>query len=215
MIPRILCDDSLDKTYLKVSTHSHMENSIRRGRFLRFLFSAAAIITMPIVSLARKITNTRPLVIRAGKDRYDKPLPIFDGDMFYTKVGSADSNQGLYIFESTRDKKGGPPLHVHPDQDEWWYILEGEFLFKIGEETFKVGKGDCVFGPRGIPHTFSKINDGASRIIILYQPAGKMEEHFQFLSAGKANSMTPEERKELGKKNGFLIVGPALTDLKY
>ena len=39
----------------------------------------------------------------------------------------------MFVFESTRIKNGGPPLHYHYTQDEWFYILKGDFLFKIGD----------------------------------------------------------------------------------
>ena len=42
----------------------------------------------------------------------------------------------MFVFESTRIKNGGPPLHYHYTQDEWFYILKGDFLFKIGDVTF-------------------------------------------------------------------------------
>ena len=99
---------------------------------------------------------------------------------------------------------------VH-EQDEWWYILESEFLFKVGDETFIAKKGDSVFGLRIVPHAFVKLNDGIAKMIIGFQPAGKMEEHFKSLSEGIYSKLTEEEKKIFRQKNGFEVVGPALT----
>jgi mannose-6-phosphate isomerase-like protein (cupin superfamily) len=148
--------------------------------------------------------------VEAGKDRFDKPITLMEGDTFFTKVATADTNGDLFVFESIRDMKGGVPLHYHFEQDEWWYVLEGEFLFKIGEETFTARKGDSVFGPRMVPHTFSKISDGPARLLMAFQPAGRMEAHFKALSEGIYAKLTEAEKKEFRKKNGFEVVGPAL-----
>jgi len=166
--------------------------------------------------LAKRLGN-RPgkgIFVANGKDRFNKSLSLFDGDTFYCKVSTADTDGGLYVIETTRDKKGGPPLHLHPDQDEWWYVLEGEFLVKIGDELFTAKPGDSVFGPKGIPHAFAKVNEGPAKVMVLFQPAGMMEEHFKGISEGVTKNMTDEQRKKYSKDHGINIVGPALTYLK-
>lgn len=118
------------------------------------------------------------------------------------------------MFESTRDKKGGPPLHYHYEQVEWWYIFDGEFLFKIGDETFTAKKDESVFGPRMVPHAFAKTNEGPARLLMAFQPAGKMEEYFKNLSLGVYDKFTKEEEHEISQQHGFEVVGPALTNEK-
>ncbi len=177
-----------------------------------FIFSFAPIfsfILLPIKFMTSRID--KGLKVDSGQDRFGKPITLLEGDIFYTKVSTKDSNGDLFIFESTRDKKGGPGLHLHFEQDEWWYILEGEFLFKVGDETFIAKKGDSVFGPRMVPHTFSKISDGIAKMLIGFQPAGKMEEHFISVSEGIYSKLTEEEKRIFRQKNGMQSVGPALT----
>ncbi|MBK8698286.1 MAG: cupin domain-containing protein [Saprospiraceae bacterium] len=167
------------------------------------------------LSLTAKSLNKRRIdkgiKVDAGKDRFDESISLHEGDIFYCKVSTKDTDGDLYIFESTRGKKGGPPLHYHFEQDEWWYILEGEFLFKVGDQTFTAKTGDSVFGPRMIPHAFAKVNEGPSRLLMSFQPAGKMEEHFKAVSQGAYSKMTKEERDKFQQGNGFKVVGPALT----
>ena len=146
----------------------------------------------------------------AGKDRYDKSISLFEGDTFFTRVSTADTNGALYMFESERDKKGGSPLHYHYEQDEWWFILEGEFLFKVGDETFTAKKGDSVFSSRMVPHAFAKTNEGPVRLMMAFQPAGKMEEHFKNRSAGAYDKLTKEEEKKIRQEYGLEVVEPAL-----
>ena len=154
--------------------------------------------------------------VAQGKDRYDSPIAIYDGDIFYTKIGTKDTDGDLYSFESTRLKKGGPALHIHHEQDEWFYILSGKFIVKVGEETFQAGAGDCVFAPRMIPHAFAKINEEneEARMLIMYQPAGKMESYFKAISQGVLKTMNEAETKKFKLEHGIEAVGPALTYLK-
>ncbi|TDE17111.1 cupin domain-containing protein [Dyadobacter psychrotolerans] len=152
--------------------------------------------------------------VNSGKDRFDKSISLLEGDTFYTKVSSKDTNGDLYVFESTRVKIGGPSLHVHAEQDEWWYILEGEFKIKIGEDLFEVKAGDSVFGPRGVPHTFSKVGEGTARMIITFQPAGKMEQFFTSISEGVMKGKSEKEQDAFRIAHGFERVGPALDYFK-
>ena len=176
-----------------------------------FLFTS--LLAIPVASFAKfkKFIRAKPFKVEAGKDRFDKSISLFEGDIFYTKVSTKDTDGDMYVFESTRVKKGGPPLHYHYRQDEWWYILEGEFLFKIGDKTFTAKAGDYLFGPRMIPHAFAKTNEGAARLLMAFQPAGKMEELFIAVSKGVYTNMTKEEIHKFRQAHGFEIVGPALT----
>jgi len=158
--------------------------------------------------------STKGIKVDNGKDRFDKSISLLEGDTFFTKIASKDTDGDMYLFESTRLKKGGPSLHYHYEQDEWWYILSGEFLIKVGEETYQTKAGDSVFGPRGVPHSFSKTTDGEAKMLILFQPAGKMEAFFQAVSEGKLAKMSVEEQDNFRKAHGFERVGPALEYMK-
>ena len=190
---------------------------MNRNYFLKQIVAAGSFISIPFISAAKCFTKKRVMKgikVEAGKDRFDESITLLEGDKFFCKVSAKDTDGDLYIFESTRDKKGGPALHYHYEQDEWWYILEGEFLFKVGEETFTAKAGDSVFGPRMVPHAFAKTNEGIAKMLIGFQPAGKMEECFKKISEGVTKNMSDEERNNFRKEHGFIAVGPALTFLK-
>jgi mannose-6-phosphate isomerase-like protein (cupin superfamily) len=186
---------------------------MNRSSFLNACLVAGTFLTAPFAAVAgiKRKRIEKGIRVSAGKDRFDKPISLFDGDTFHTKVSTKDTDGDLYIFESSRDKKGGPPLHYHYEQDEWWYILEGEFLFKVGEEVFTAKSGDSVFGPRMVPHAFAKTNEGVGRLLMAFQPAGKMEEHFKAISDGIYSKLSEEEKHKFRQNNGFEVVGPALT----
>jgi len=181
---------------------------MKRQSFLNFLAIGASLATLPFRALARRIN--KGIKVAAGQDRFDKPITLLEGDIFTTKVSTKDTDGDLYIYESIRLKKGGVPLHYHYEQDEWWYVLEGEFLIKVGDETYTAKVGDFVFCPRMVPHAFAKTNEGSSRLLMGFQPAGKMEAHFKALSEGIYSKLNEEEKKTFRHNNGFEVVGPAL-----
>lgn len=187
---------------------------MKRSLFLRLLTTAGSFMMAPFALEAKPSTikrHDRGFKVDDGKDRFDESISLFDGDTFYCKVSTEDSDGDMYAFESTRVKKGGPVLHYHYEQDEWWYILQGEFLFKVGDQTFTAKAGDSVFGPRKVPHAFAKTNEGEAKMLIVFQPAGKMEAHFKAVSDGIYKKLSEEEKHKFRQANGFEVVGPALT----
>ena len=190
---------------------------MKRASFLKFCLAVGSLASAPFKMAAKSVSKERVkkgIMVTNGSDRFSKPLSLFDGDKFYCKVSGKDTEGDLYIFDSTRLREGGPPLHYHYTQDEWWYIISGEYLIKVGEETYHAKAGDCVFGPRGVPHAFAKVGEAESKLIMLFQPAGKMEEWFNLVNDGVIAKMTEDEKNEARKKHGFEHVGPPLTFLK-
>ena len=190
---------------------------MKRNVFLRTITVAGAVLANSLGGITKGYARLRERTgykTDAGTDRNQKPINLFDGDTFYTKVSSKDSDGDLYIFESSRVKKGGPNLHLHYTQDEWWYILEGEFLIKVGDKMYHAKAGDSVFGPRGVPHTFSKISEIVGSMLITFQPAGKMEEHFIAISQGQMKGKPEAEQDEFRKQHGIERVGPPINILK-
>ncbi|WP_276500117.1 cupin domain-containing protein [Terrimonas pollutisoli] len=190
---------------------------MQRKLFLKFGLALGSFLAAPFTIYARVRKGTRDdkgFKVDAGKDRFDKSISPFEGDAFYTKVSTKDADGDMYVFESTRIKEGGPILHTHYDTDEFWYVLQGEFLIKVGDKLYNAKAGDLVFGPRKVPHTFAKVGQGEAKVMICHQPAGKMEEYFKKLSEGVAKNMTEAERDNMRKEHGFERVGPPLTYLK-
>jgi len=190
---------------------------MNRNSFLNLCLAAGAFLTTPVSSIAKAFNKkriSRALKVDAGKDRGDKPISLFEGDTFYTKVATNDSDGDVFVFESTRVKEGGPSFHLHYEQDEFWYIVKGEFLFKVGEESFTAKAGDTVFGPRNVPHAFAKVGEGEARLLMFYQPAGKMEDMFKKISEGVTKNMTEEEQDKFRHEHGIKKVGPALSYFK-
>lgn len=125
------------------------------------------------------------------------------------KISGSDTNGELAVFEQTGlTPNGGPPLHIHPFQDEWFYVLEGSYLFQVGEEKYPMKSGETIFLPRNVKHAFIQLTPKA-RTIVSYQPAGKMEAFF----AATDKWTSPPNEEEIRKvfaEHEMKVVGPPL-----
>ena len=67
---------------------------------------------------------------------------------------------------------GGPPLHRHSREDEWFYILRGEITFEIDGKRIVLPAGGCAFAPRGTAHSFQNFSNTEAQILVLFTPGG-------------------------------------------
>lgn len=144
--------------------------------------------------------------VLSNTDRFDKHRGL--GISHIDFKTSAQDTKDIFIIENTFHAKGGPARHLHYQQDEWFWAVEGEFIFEIGQEKYHLQKGDSIFAPRNIPHVWAYVGDGVGKILIVFNPAGQMEEFFREVT--KANAMPPKD-PELWKKYGMELVGQPLS----
>jgi len=144
-------------------------------------------------------------VVGAGKDRFGQPHTLGFSSSLLFKVAGSETNGGLFIIEHAHLQQGGPPLHLHFNQEEWFYVLEGEVAFQVGEQRVNLRSGESVLAPRRIPHTFSSIGAAPARMLIAFCPAGKMEQFFQSVGANPKLNADPE----FFQKCEMELVGPS------
>lgn len=138
------------------------------------------------------------------------------GGVITFKVMSGTSDGGVTAIDTTVPPGLGPPLHVHWEQDETIYTLEGLFEVKLGEQLLKAPAGSCVFIPRGTPHAWRNAGDSTARFFATVTPADRRFEEF-FV---RYSQLPPEERgveafARLGAETrGLEVVGPPLASLR-
>lgn len=126
------------------------------------------------------------------------------------KISGQNTDGELAVFEQTGlTPNGGPPLHIHPHQDEWFYVVEGEYLFQVGDEKHSMQAGDTIFLPRNVPHAFVQLTEKA-RTIVSYLPAGKMEAFFATTDKW-ASPPTEDEIRKVFADHDMQVVGPPLN----
>jgi mannose-6-phosphate isomerase-like protein (cupin superfamily) len=100
------------------------------------------------------------------------------GDTMTLKATGDSTGGRLLLLENLNSPGGGPPPHVHTGEDEFFYVLDGAFEIRIGDDVHRVGAGGFAYVPRGTVHNFRNIAESPSRILIGFTPAG-MEGFFR------------------------------------
>ena len=179
---------------------------MRRKNFL-----ITALTTLPLLAFSKfKIfmRTSKGFKISAGEARFGKHFKMkgVTINILDTKISGKDTDNDLVVFEQTGlTLKGGPPLHIHPNQDEWFYIIEGEYVFQVGEEKHSLQSGDTIFLPRNVPHAFIQLSE-KGKMIVSFLPAGKMESFFEVTDSW-TSPPTKEELSKVFLDHDMKIVG--------
>ena len=89
-----------------------------------------------------------------------------------------NTNEGYAIWEATVPPSGGPPLYTQSRESEGFYVLDGEVVFEIDDQTIRAASGTFLNLPPGVRHTFRNESQKTVRMLILVAPAG-MERMFE------------------------------------
>ena len=122
----------------------------------------------------------------------------------------SDETRGQYaVVVSTTPPGGGPPKHVHVNEDELFYVLEGTFEFSCGDQTETAEKGAVVVLPRGIPHTFRNIGESPGMLMNTITPGG-FEEFFEDIDQlPKDQPLDRAKVEEIAARYGLTFIKPS------
>lgn len=112
----------------------------------------------------------------------------FLGSQAWIRVTSEQSGGSVAMVEHLIPPGSESPWHLHRDQDETWYVLEGTVTFVVGESRWRLRQGDCAFGPRNIPHGFRVDGDAPARILFVATPASGFD---RFVFEGSEPATAP------------------------
>ena len=139
----------------------------------------------------------------------------FLGGLTTIKASGEQTGGRVAVTENRAPRGYGSPLHVHHQEDEWFYILSGELTFWIDGRVITATEGSFVYGPRDVPHTFTVSSDEA-RFLLVIEPAGF--EQFLLELSEPAQSATlppatltppaPEAMMTAAEKYGIEVLGP-------
>ncbi len=114
-----------------------------------------------------RMTTLTPVACEPGAGEH---LWFFGG--LTTIKADGDATGGRVLVTEQRAPRGsGSPLHVHHNEDEWFYVLEGELTISVDGDTVVAPAGAFVFGPRDVPHTFV-VSSEQARFLLVTEPAG-------------------------------------------
>jgi mannose-6-phosphate isomerase-like protein (cupin superfamily) len=123
------------------------------------------------------------------------------------KADAASTGGAFSLLEASEPAGFGPPLHIHHDTAEAFYVLEGEYLIFVEDRTHRCPAGSFVFIPPNVRHGF-RVGDSASRKLNLYTPAA-MVGYFDELSAAMTGgSADAAKLDEIASRHGMEVIGP-------
>lgn len=126
------------------------------------------------------------------------------------KVRGAETGGSMLVLENEVPPGQGPPMHVHANEDEGLYVLEGDFRFRIGDDVRAAPPGSFVFVPRGVEHCWQNVGDEPGRMLIVFTPSG-MERFFESFGALNVERASLESFTALGAEVGMGVSGPPLA----
>lgn len=117
---------------------------------------------MPAITL-------KPRTVAPGKGRVYDHLA---GEKMTILLSAQDTGGAFGLFIDEVPPGAGPPLHIHHNEDETFYILEGELGMQVNGQKFTASPGTAVFLPKGMPHTFHNAGMQTARALVTVTPGG-------------------------------------------
>jgi mannose-6-phosphate isomerase-like protein (cupin superfamily) len=105
----------------------------------------------------------------------------------------------------------GPPMHVHHDAAEAFFVLEGEYLVFMEDREELCPPGTFVYVPKGVAHTFRVVSPGPGSKLNLFAPAAMVGFFEELADAEAAGGATPELVGDIAARHQMEVVGPVPT----
>jgi mannose-6-phosphate isomerase-like protein (cupin superfamily) len=116
---------------------------------------------------------------------------------------TAESTGGAFSLLEEVPPLVDTPLHVHANDDELFYILEGEHVVEVDGREFRVGPGGMVFAPRGVPHLQRRVVPGQGRLLVMTTPGGLDGFFRELAEADAAGSLGPDVQAAVSERYGI------------
>ncbi|HEY7453031.1 MAG TPA: cupin domain-containing protein [Thermoleophilaceae bacterium] len=138
------------------------------------------------------------------------------------RVRHDEGEDGISVIESLAPHGDSPPLHVHRTEDELFHVLEGELRVRAGDAELRIGAGESLLAPKGVPHTYRVESPDCARWLVV-TTGGDFERFARELSRpaerpglpDPQGPPTPEQQQALAEaagRHGIELVGPPLGE---
>jgi quercetin dioxygenase-like cupin family protein/ketosteroid isomerase-like protein len=131
------------------------------------------------------------------------------GAVTYWARSEDDTGRSLSALETSVMPGEGPPLHVHVNEDEFIYVLEGLLRMRLEDDVDDAPAGSFVFIPKGTPHTWQNAGGDVARFLFGFTPGAPGMEHF-FERGAAAEARLEERFARFARDAGMEVVGPPL-----
>jgi mannose-6-phosphate isomerase-like protein (cupin superfamily) len=158
-----------------------------------------------------QVTGVPSFSVQAGEGR---ALPTPTADEITIKADTRQTNGSMTVMEFRIAAGSGPATHTHLREDELWWVLEGVFRFRTGNDWLRASSGGMAFGPRGTPHAFQNVGPTPGRLLVVTTPSGLERFFEQFADQFTGQPSVPvgfERLAALGEANWLEFTGPPLS----
>ena len=142
-------------------------------------------------------------VLRPGEGR-----TIDLGGFRMSVKATHDQTNGAFSLIEAQEPPGfGPPLHIHRDAAEAFYVLEGEYIIFLDGREASCPAGSFIFIPAGVPHGF-RVGEVPSRKLNLYTPAAMIGYFDALADATNVGDVDPDTLSEIARRYSMDVIGP-------
>ena len=123
------------------------------------------------------------------------------------KATHNDTSGAFTLLEAQEPAGFGPPLHIHRDAAEAFYVLEGEYIIFLDGREASCPAGSFIFIPAGVPHGF-RVGGVASRKLNLYAPAAMVGYFDELAATVGSGEVDPDDLAEIARRYSMDVIGP-------
>ena len=150
-------------------------------------------------------TMSEAFIVPPGQGRL-LDLGNFEAEVLATSAQT--SGEFSLLQTQSEPPEFGPPLHLHRDAAEAFFVLEGEYLMFIEEQQTLCPPGTFVYVPRATPHTFKVVSEGPGKKLNLFSPAAMVQYFEELADAEATGSVTPELLDQIAARSNVEVLGP-------
>jgi mannose-6-phosphate isomerase-like protein (cupin superfamily) len=144
-----------------------------------------------------------PIILRPGEG-----LTIDLGNFQMSVKASAEQTGGAFTLLEADEPAGfGPPMHIHHDAGEAFYVVAGEYIIFVRDKQFACPAGSFIYIPAGVPHGF-RVGAEPSRKLNIYTPAAMLGYFDELSAAIAAGAADPDWLTEIAERHGMEVIGP-------
>jgi mannose-6-phosphate isomerase-like protein (cupin superfamily) len=144
-----------------------------------------------------------PFILQPGEGRSID----LGGFLMSVKATAEDTDHQFTLLEATEPANFGPPMHIHRDAAEAFYVLEGEYLIFIDDVETRCPAGSFVYIPAGVVHGF-RVGTEQSKKLNLYVPEAMVGYFDELAAAIAAGDVDDAHLAAIAERYGMEVLGP-------
>lgn len=124
-------------------------------------------------------------------------------------ASASDTSNAFTLLQTQNEPTGfGPPMHIHHDAAEAFFVLEGTYRMFVDDRQEECPSGTFVYVPRGTAHTFTVVSEIPGKKLNIFAPAA-MQGFFEDLAAAEAGgAVSAEDLEAISTRHHMQVVGP-------